>query len=581
MIGFKIKRVAYLGILFTFKVWGLVPLESALLGRANQEARKENLGPIEYIFDQSEEKNADEKGKIFLGTYRGFYQDGAQLKNSCQQLQAIEYSRKVERRDVKQSLVSTLQFIGLDTTIRAFAKYARHLDYSEEKFKRAVDNMVGSYCSENISVIGVRQIKKNFSFFFENHEKTQIPSFEGREFFAQNYDKFISKEQRFKLEMFYTAKLFQAFCSWNGSIDNYRLLVPLITNPVVYASIVRKFLGQKIDYTVSDQKAVNRQGDDNITVRCQNHICRRRYENRPLVDFPRSIGHVSYQNDFSRLYCEDFRKIDYSYKGQNETILKIIKKTTFDEQNLMVATFVSLLTGVPDLMVWSNDLKEAGPLLRAHIDWNWDRWAREQIKRLKTYTTFEEPMVVELVEHRLHFDSDSNDLKIVFDVNVGEFDRINELYGKLKVVHRLKIKKRLLVWAKKQLASDYAFEKKTRDMVKKALSRRLEKQIEQLMKNQSAPIWGKNPTELIVGDLILQIEKHGGRVFDRKNLDQDFPLEIVLNYSPFALKYIALLREVGDLESQEKQWEKWQEVIDKMKRPAAQVSPEKKELVDL
>src|SRR5690606_5643996 len=119
---------------------------------------------------------------------------------------------------------ATLQYIGLDTSIKAIGAYARKLDISNEEFSRLSKNLVKNYCSQNITIFSLKSIEKSLDHYYQNPEATIIPSLVSSPFATEaiktSSEKMSARSKEFDL----VVKNFRAFCSWGGQDEDYRML---------------------------------------------------------------------------------------------------------------------------------------------------------------------------------------------------------------------------------------------------------------------------------------------------------------------------------------------------------------------
>ena len=101
-------------ISFSWPIFALVPLESILLGDFSDQYRDKETDPIEYIFStirsSTEVGSKDFEHRRKLALYRGFFEEGQNLKNLCKVKPKVQYSVDWDRRKVVRSLLATLQY---------------------------------------------------------------------------------------------------------------------------------------------------------------------------------------------------------------------------------------------------------------------------------------------------------------------------------------------------------------------------------------------------------------------------------------------------------------------------------------
>jgi hypothetical protein len=113
-------------------VFALVPVEGILLGQAVNEYQQD---PLNYIFSDIYDKSiAGENTKLRL--YQSTFESGSFLKESCSLYSPPTYASSWMEKQAKRSVVSTVQYIGLDTSIKAIGAYAKKFEVTEVAFQK-------------------------------------------------------------------------------------------------------------------------------------------------------------------------------------------------------------------------------------------------------------------------------------------------------------------------------------------------------------------------------------------------------------------------------------------------------------
>lgn len=518
----------------------LVPLESILLGDFSDQYRDRETDPIEYIFStvrsSTEVGSKDFKHRRKLALYRGFFEEGQNLKNLCKVKPKVQYSVDWDRRKVIRSIIATLQYIGLDAAIRAMPKYANHFEFSEEQYKNLGDNLIGNWCSQNLSLISISQLKKNWMIKFTKDNDFKLPSVDGDPLFPQKVTNITAKERVMKQEFAQTIKMFKTFCSWGGDTDNVRLLVPLLRHPIVYSFIARQLTGQKLEWKPIENKVVVKKEQETVKVLCQNMICRKTDLRTMLRDFPRGAGTKSIKEDLDRLYCEQMRDVDYTSKDQEPKIKEWIKKISFDEENLIVSYFISLMTGVPDFFLRSESYNEGIDFLRLSMDRNWNKWSERQTSNYTKDLYYEEPLTIELVDRKLYYQNVVQKFSVHFDVNLGEFDRSNQKVGKISNYFELKISKTFLKWAREQWNGISPSDTKKKDSIVNRFKQEIAQDVQKARGKYRLPPWKGDLEKIIALELLEQLVLFNGLPFKGEKGLASIPIK--LHFAPLALRYI-------------------------------------------
>lgn len=520
--------------------WALVPLESVLLGDFSDQYRDKESDPIEYIFSPisnlKENKTKNFKNRRKLALYRGFFEEGQNLTNLCKIKPKVQYSVDWDRRKAIRSLLGTLQYVGLDVALRAIPKYASHFEFSEEEYKNLGDNLIGNWCSQNLSLISIEQLKKNWMIKYTKKNEYEIPSVDNDPLFPQKITNITSKERVMKQEFVQSIKLFKTFCSWGGDTDDLRLLVPLVRHPVIYSFIARQLASQKLEWKPIVNKVVIKEEQETVKVLCRNMICRKTDAKTMLKEFPRGAGTKSIKEDLDRLYCEQLRDVDYVSRNQEPKIKNWIKKMSFDEENLVVSHFLSLVTSVPDFFLRSETFSDAKDFLRLSMDRNWDGWANDQTKNYTKDLYYEEPLTIEIVDRKLYYENTKQKFAVHFDVNLGEFDRANQQVGKISNQFSLKVSKAFLRWAREEWngISPYEIEKKKRIVDRFKLE--ITDSVQAARKKFRLVPWKGDLESLIVKEVLEQIVQYYGKIYKGETGVAIIPIRF--NFAPLALRYI-------------------------------------------
>ena len=169
------KRIFYYYIFFSltlacsFKAIALVPLQGLIYGDVRDTKQYD---PLSGVFSQDAISNPDQVNSVEetkFQEYIGLYKDGANLKNSCEQGSIFQYDSPWKEATAKRSIVSTLQYIGLDISLKAIVEYAKLLELPKENFDNIVENLITNTCSKNLSVYSIKLLRNNFKHYYENN----------------------------------------------------------------------------------------------------------------------------------------------------------------------------------------------------------------------------------------------------------------------------------------------------------------------------------------------------------------------------------------------------------------------------
>jgi hypothetical protein len=433
--------------------------------------------------------------------------------------------------------MAAIQYIGLDLITRALPAYAKKMDYSREEYVNMVEGLVGNYCSTNLSVISKRELLNNFYIKFDKENSYQLPNVTGNPFFPDNLDEYLPPKLGLEHEFLYTVKLFQSLCSWNGNPNNPGLMVPLLKNSAIMSFVARQMSNRSVGWNEISNSVYLKEDKNSVQVWCDNLICRKVSSDTFMRKFQYSIGGTSVDEDIKRLYCDDFSLADYRPKESDPRLAKIMDTITFDEENFINSQFIALITGVPDFLLRAEKFSAGEDVFRSSVDYTWTKWAKAATDKLNSDLLYEEPLSLEIVPYTQYSDRRSSKLKVVFDANLGEFDRINQRNGKLRVAFKISVANSFLEFYRRSQkeAQVEAYEEKFRLMNRFQLQ--LAKDVEKARQKFIIPPWKGNISMIIANAITSQIIETPDRFLDfsKPGLQE---IEVEINYGLFALKYI-------------------------------------------
>jgi hypothetical protein len=526
-------------LLISHDAAAITPLKSLIFGDLTNRYIEKIQDPLDYIFriQTVEQVKSLSTVRSELALYRGFLEEGVSLDNFCKAEPSIEYSSIRNKNLATRSLLTNLQYIGLDLTSRALGKYSQYFDFTVEDHKNMIDGLVGNYCSQNISVISVNAIKDNLYLKFEKDNLFVLPSVKENKLFPTKFHSIISEENARKNELFRTIELFKSFCSWGGDVKNLRLLVPLVRNAQVMSFMIRQMASQKLEWNEFKRGFKLQLYKDTSKILCQGLVCRKADDYEFNNKFPRGIGSKSVDDDLKRIYCENLRDTDYVLKDQAPKIKKIIKSRTFDDDNLLTSQFITLITNVPDLFVRSEKFTDSKEFMRASMDSSWDEWAKNQGKSFENELLYEESLTLELVNRKYYYSRDDPNINVVFDVNLGEFDRVFQIKGKIKTKFYINLSTEMLSWIRRSILFSDPKKPETKKQVYKRVEQSVVDAVELAKYRYKIPPWKIGLEKLVAKEIIFQVTN----LRDDPYITTDkrmIRIPIEFNYGIFALKYI-------------------------------------------
>lgn len=534
-------------VLFSMpNAFALAPIESLILGNFSENYSENITDPLNYVFTRDRMSKSSDKGhKRELALYRGFYEEGKNVLNYCKNNREIHYASEWQKVQVMRSLMSEIQYIGLDLTSRAIPQYAKALEFSREEYGHLVEGLVGNFCSANLSVISKKELKNNLLVKFDKENNFALPSVLGNPFFPDNMDSYLPPKTALEQEFKYTIKLFQSICSWSGNPGNPALLVPILKNPALVSFFIRQMDNQVIDWRERDNTLFTKQETNTVQVWCDNLICRKTTTANFYNKVFYSVGGTSLSEDLRRLYCEELRTLDYKPADNDEKLAKIMNTITFDEENFINSQLIALITGVPDFLLRADKFNRGEDILRSSVDYAWNKWARSQTETLNKELYFEEPMSLELVERDFYFNPRNSELKVAFDVNLGEFDRISQRLGKVRINFKLNIQRSFLHYLRDSLKNLDPQNTLEKERLLKRFKMQMTKDLGLAREKFIIPPWKGDLEGLIANELTEQLLIFTAKEFKMEKSGFE-PINVELNYGLFALKYINHQKNVQD-----------------------------------
>jgi hypothetical protein len=518
-------------------VHALVPIESLVLGNFAETYSEAESDPLSYVFGRDKFQPENKSYKRELALYRGFSEEGKNTQNYCKINRQIRYRSEWEKVQVMRSMLSEIQYIGLDITARAIPQYAKALEFSREEYINLIDGLVGNFCSANLSVISKKELRNNLVVKFDKANTFKLPDVTGNPYFPDNLNSYFQPKIGLEQEFKYTIKLFQSICSWGGNPTKPGLMQSILKHPALMSFFVRQMNNQVIEWKELDNTLFLKEDQNTVQVWCDNLICRKSPRDKFLNKIYYSMGGTNFGEDLKRLYCEDFRLLDSKASDYDERLGKIINSRTLDEENFINSQFIALLTGVPDFLLRADKFTSGEDILRSSMDYTWSKWARAQTETLNRELYFEEPMTLELVQRDLYFNPRKPEIKVAFDVNLGEFDRINQRTGKVRVSFNILIQKSFLHYYRETLKNLDSRNSGEKERLLKRFKMQITKDLTLAREKFIIPPWKGDLESLIAGELTEQLQLISDRnfVLDTTGFE---PIKVELNYGLFALKYI-------------------------------------------
>jgi hypothetical protein len=525
--------VSYSLLMSTF-VFALVPVEGILLGEAVNEYQQD---PLNYIFRDRYDKSSDEENSKFR-----LYQDalfrGVVLKEECSYFKAPVYATPWMEKQAKRSVVASVQYIGLDTTIKAIGAYAKKFELSEDAFKKLSQNLVKNYCSKNITVFSVKRIEQALNYYYKNPQTEIIPTVQSSPFMTSIYKEKTESLHARSNEFDQAVNNFKSFCSWGGDVTDYRLMVPFLSNNFIMSFMIKNMTGYKSKYEPKTTSVILPESNDTVQVICEDLICRKVPIERFRESFPRSIGSTGLSTDLVKLYCHHFKYQNYSTTNTIPEVKAWVKKMELEDPIFETSFFISLMTGVPDVIFGVDTYRDLPVIAKSSIDDRWSSWANETLNLFSKDMLFEESLKIKANPRRDRLALRTEGFMLDFSVTLGEMDKIVDQNDKLTASFDFKISKNYIrnvrsKWIEFSNNIDLEGRKAFRDEVAKYI----DIQLKEKQRYFRQKMWHKDFSRLIVEELVEQVLAYRGPMFDSYK-DEMLRVPVKFSYGVFALGYL-------------------------------------------
>lgn len=514
--------------------WALIPVEGILMGEANTEYQQD---PLNYIFKQNYDTSQNGHNSK-IKSYQDFHQFGTWLNERCSSFGDFRYASSWQDKQAKRSVVSTLQYIGLDTAIKAVGAYAKKLELSEDRYKKLSHNLVTNYCSKNITIFSRKTIERALAHYYQNPVMEVIPSIEGSPFMTEAYMANTENNRSRSREFDQLITNFRSFCSWGGDVADYRMLAPYLKNPFIMGHVIKNLLGTVMTYNPLIQVMKAERSDKTVQVACTDLICRRTSFNEFKKNFPRSVGTTGYLTDLNKLYCSHFRYQENVSGGTLPEIRTWMKAQELEDPIYETNYFISLITGVPDAGFGVSSYNDLVTIAKSSIDERWNKFAKTVLGNFSKDMLYEESLKIKPVPRRDRFAIRSDGFKVDFTITLGEMDRIMNNSEKIDLAFNLKITKNYFRWIK-QRWNTHSSELDTEGLnkVKSDIVKYVNSQLKDKEKLFHQKMWNDNFADLIADELIAQVNLYNGPMFDSYQ-EKVILVPIRFSYGVFALSYL-------------------------------------------
>ncbi len=509
--------------------------------RSSSRVYIENLNktPIDNIlsFQQTNKRGDVAYYKHQLNVYRGLYEESVNLVNYCSRAKKSKFGSLNDKLTFLRSVVATTQYLGLDLTMRAITQYMHLLNYSEEEAHNVINNLLGNYCSRNLSLMSFKKFKTTFMQIYQSKQQV-IATIKKNPFFPDTLDYINSDEGIYENELYYAVELFKSFCSWSGDPTDLKLLTPLLKSPLIYSALILNLIGKRMEWEEHSSSLIKVVDHQSKHVLCSGFMCRKVTAKEFEHQIPKMLGRASLKVDLQDVYCDYFATVNYQYPQSDKRIERMMKDRTDYDDAFLVAYFASLLTKIPDLLLRAKQFKDVFSYLNIPIEQHFALWAKSAMKDMEQYLYYEDALHVKKMPRHYYFDPHIDKFAVEFDVSLGEWDRAVYKDGKLQMSFDIYMPRELLRWVKQEFKflngerDDEIIDEVHKRVAKQISVRRIEVQ-----KKLNFPLWNERIDNIIAHELIEQVLAYRGEDIWRIKKEM-IKVPITFYIGAFALKYI-------------------------------------------
>jgi len=303
------------------------------------------------------------------------------------------------------------------------------------------------------------------------------------------------------------------------------MLPPYLNNPFIYSLMINRLT------TPSSEGLTDK-------VLCKNLICRQVSDAEFKTNFPRGVGSTGLRTDLEKQYCFYFSQLDYSPKQTIPQVAQWIKTQELESPIVATNFFLSLLTGIPDLIFGVEEYKELLALSKSNFKERWNKWALNVLDTFGRKMFYEESLRVRVLPERRVASIPGKEFRVDLSVTLGELDRIFNDRDKVKSSFELNLPKNYLrslrtEWnnlARNVATSDQeAFLNKNAEYMEKYL-----KPKEELFRQK---VWNEDFAKIVSREVLKQVLRYDGKLFESYKA-QMVTIPVSFNYGLFALNYL-------------------------------------------
>lgn len=531
-------KVLTIFFLFTYslKIGALVPIEGIIYGEVQDIRQYDPFAGMltaNYFKTTKDRKSVDK-----LIYYRALFKQGMQLGQKCETVNRANYSNYWAEENAKRSVIATLQYIGLDLTIKSIINYAKKFELSEDEFEKLYHNLVDNNCSQNITVYSHKMLKSNFKYLYKNGSQFTNPELASSPYFNQDVKEKHDTREVIKREFEYSLKNFRAFCSWNSDTNNLGLLKPYIKNPFIMSYIFNNLLQKKVNIDPKTEEIFLEPTSGGIQVACENMICRRRTTSEFTKYFPRMNGSYNLEDDLSMIYCNNFQNPRANEILLSNKMRSWVSKQSSKQKALESMHFLSLITGFPDLALIADTYPELLEFFKDNIRQRWDRWADEKSNQFNLEQLYEEPLQISMESQINTNETELGEFKLKFKLELGEMDKLLNDHDKISTQFYFELPKEYILYLRQRIPFLYnSGRKKELAGLEKRFLENISSQLAKRKKYFKVPIWNDSMSQFMADELLAQFSRVNVYRFNQKK-EKMIKIPVNFYFGVFALQYI-------------------------------------------
>ncbi|MCY4643904.1 MAG: hypothetical protein OXB88_04745 [Bacteriovoracales bacterium] len=484
-----------------------------------------------------------------------YWKEGQNLSLRCSLYDMPKAPGKREKEKALRAMMSTWQLTGLDLTVSAIVEYAKALGREESARQRLYENLVGEYCSLDISWISRKGLKHSFQTRDQNGTGFLLPGAFMPDFMPDSFSGSGGprKKEVLRAELKQTIALFRSFCGWGGRVRHPGPLSAVLKDLPFAAHVLRAMGGVALDGKRG--RVIPKRPEEKLSLYCEDFICRR-LAGEALAKRRFWVGGDTGLRGIERLYCHELR-FRPPHLGSKSPPLgpSWPGRETPQSLHLMHGQLSALVTGVPEPLLRVKKYGDLVNLMRSLYRIPWDGWAKDRLTHLaKPQNLLYDPhltLSVLPVPPRLP-EKTKIDLKVRLLVAAGDFEGLFMEKAALKVLWKLRLPRGLLTLVKrKKREFPFLQDVEKMELAKGDLLELFKKHIEANIKAQEktlplpplpANLGGtKAIGELVALELLKQLFKGSGA--EKNSSSKTATVSVEFLYGPLALRAISFERE--------------------------------------